>query len=121
MINSHNHQSMNNSGLINKTDDEDDDQINKLEKTVQNNWQEKWQYHFGDQQLYTQQIQDGLSTWLRMYDGDREVLDHAFLCAGRYGAKSYQYLNAILRNWWEEGLHTIEDIYDREISAKIRV
>ena len=112
---------MNNSGLINKTDDEDDDQINKLEKTVQNNWQEKWQYHFGDQQLYTQQIQDGLSTWLRMYDGDREVLDHAFLCAGRYGAKSYQYLNAILRNWWEEGLHTIEDIYDREISAKIRV
>lgn len=63
-----------NNNTINKTDDEDDDQINKLEKPVQNNWQEKWQYHFGDQQLYTQQIQDGLSTWLRMYDGDRACI-----------------------------------------------
>lgn len=106
--------SLNNNNLNNKTDDDDDDQINKQEKNVQKNWQEKWHYHFGDQQPYTQQIQDGLLHWLRLY-GDMEVLDHAFLCAGRYGAKSYQYLNAILRNWWEEGLHTVDEIYEQEL------
>lgn len=112
-INKLNNNSLNNN-TNNKTDD-DDDQINKQEKNVQKNWQEKWQYHFGDQQPYTQQIQDGLSTWLRMYEGDSEVLNHAFIRAGRYGAKSYQYLNAILRNWWEEGLHTIDEIYEQEL------
>ncbi|MDE1549843.1 hypothetical protein [Jeotgalibaca caeni] len=24
-------------------------------------------------------------------------------------------LNAILRNWWEEGLHTIDEIYEQEL------
>lgn len=56
--------------------------------------------------------------WLRVFGGDREVLNHAFLCSGRYVAKSYQYLDAILRNWWEEELHTTEDIYDQELSNK---
>ena len=62
-------------------------------------------------------IHQGLQQWVACF-GDEEVVLHAFVRAGRYGGKSYAYLDSILRNWWDEGNRTIEEIYDREIAER---
>ena len=50
--------------------------------------------------------------------GDEEIVMHAFLRAGHYGAKSYACLDCILRSWRDAGIRTIEDVYDREIAER---
>ena len=101
-------------------EDEDDSEFNINEKTPPNDfayWQEKWTAHFGTQLPFTRHIHEGLLQWAA-YFGDAEIVLHAFAKAGRYGAKSYAYLDSILRNWWDEGLRTAEDVYDREIAER---
>lgn len=101
-------------------EDEDDSEFKLNEKTQPNDfayWQEKWTAHFGSQLPFTRHIHEGLLQWAS-YFGDAEIVLHAFAKAGRYGAKSYAYLDSILRNWWDEGLRTAEDVYDREIAER---
>ncbi|MGB9343524.1 helix-turn-helix domain-containing protein [Trichococcus sp.] len=101
-------------------EDEDDSEFKLNEKTPPNDfayWQEKWAAHFGTQLPFTRHIHEGLLQWAA-YFGDSEIVLHAFAKAGRYGAKSYAYLDSILRNWWDEGLRTAEDVYDREIAER---
>ncbi|MGA9517503.1 MAG: DnaD domain protein, partial [Trichococcus sp.] len=101
-------------------EDEDDSEFKLNEKTPPNDfayWQEKWAAHFGTQLPFTRHIHEGLLQWAS-YFGDEEIVLHAFSKAGRYGAKSYAYLDSILRNWWDEGLRTAEDVYDREIAER---
>lgn len=81
-------------------EDEDDSEFNINEKTHPNDfdyWQEKWTAHFGSQLPFTRHIHEGLLQWAA-YFGDSEIVLHAFAKAGRYGAKSYAYLDSILRN-----------------------
>ena len=99
-------------------EDEDDNKLNITAKNQKNDfyyWREKWIAHFGTQTPYTAHIHEGLQQWVR-YFGDEEILSYAFMRAGRYGAKSYAYLDNILRNWWDDGLRTADAIYDRDIA-----
>ena len=120
-----NNKSNNNNLINNKTkdlyeEDEDDTEIITKEKKTPNSfayWQEKWTEHFGEQTPYTRMIHRGLQQWAS-YFGDEEVVLHGFVRAGHYGGKSYAYLDSILRNWWDEGIRSIEEIYDREIAER---
>ena len=117
-----NKNSITNNNQKNNSFEEDDEDI-KLNKTARNRendfsyWREKWIAHFGTQTPYTAHIHEGLQQWARYFD-DEEILSYAFMRAGRYGAKSYAYLDSILRNWWDEGLRTANDVYDREIEER---
>lgn len=117
-----NKNSIANNNQKNNSFEEDDEDI-KLNKTARNRkndfsyWREKWIAHFGTQTPYTAHIHEGLQQWARYFD-DEEILSYAFMRAGRYGAKSYAYLDSILRNWWDEGLRTANDVYDREIEER---
>ena len=98
-------------------EDEEDTQVNRKEKNQQTDfdyWQKKWIAHFGEQTPYTTNIHEGLQQWARFF-GDEEIIMYAFMRAGRYGAKSYAYLDSILRNWWDDGLRTADAIYDSDI------
>lgn len=114
-----NSNSVNNNSLKDLLDDDDDSKLNLTSAREQDNfvyWQEKWLRHFGEGSPFTRQIADGLEQWVRCF-GDPAVVAHAFVRAGRYGGRSYAYLDSILREWWQEGVRTIEEVYDREIAA----
>lgn len=120
-----NKNSINNNNLNNNNPkdllEEDDDTILNLYKPGNQEgfayWQKKWHEHYGTQPAFTLQIHKGLEQWVELF-GDPEVVEHAFTRAGRYGGRSFAYLDCILRNWWEEGVRTIEEVYDREIAER---
>jgi len=80
-------------------------------------WQDKWLFHFGTTLPYTRQIHEVIQQWTTFF-GDEEIVLHAFLRAGHYGAKSYACLDCILRSWRDAVIRTIEDVYDREIAER---
>lgn len=109
----------NSNSLKNILDEDDDSKLNIKRSAAKESfayWREKWLYHFGNSIPFTRQICEGLEQWTRRFD-DPAVVAHAFIRSGRYGGRSYAYLDTILREWWQEGLRTLEDVYDQEIGA----
>ncbi|MDE1549923.1 DnaD domain protein [Jeotgalibaca caeni] len=96
--------------------EEDDDEPN-LNKHDFIWWEENWTAHLGSYPPYTKKIHQALQRWIEFF-GDEEMVQHAFLLASKYGAKSYAYLECILKNWRDEGIETIEEVYDRELSER---